>query len=558
MGARRGRRPDPPRHEGPITAAALIRVSLDRSKHFGHQEELVSPQTQRDRCRHFCLARGWHLPDDYVVEEIDVSGRLVPLAERTGLQRILALARAGQIQRVVVFMFSRLSRRLADTLAVVEELNRYGCHLVSVQEPVDTAGEVGRMFLAILQAINQYQAELTARQVSETWATMARQGRRPPGKAPYGFSLVRGLPVPRPDEYPHLIRVHEILAESGSMAAALAYLQGSGARPRHGRWNRNTVAGWIRNPFYDGFVVLGGERYPAGWDPPPVPPALRERARAALAGSGPRRAGSPSGYLLAGLVHCGRCGGVYSKYSARDDALSCRRGCCNSHVSGSGLLEAVAAALRALLGVPEVQAELARAVLAELEAAAGGGSTAGIERARARIQAALDRLCDDYYKEGLLTPAEFQAAHARYAAEAAELAARLAGARRSQEELRRQAAALAARAAAGEVGPALQREFLQALGARVVVCPDAARLTLFGTCSVRLPAQRIWQRLYFGREVQRLDFPGPQGRWTARQERFLLRTCGRWPLARIAGRLGKSDRAVREKLAELQRGAGRP
>lgn len=568
MAARRIRAAAPPPHTGPVTAAALIRVSLDRTRHFGTQEELISPETQRDRCRHLCLARGWHLPDEYLVEEIDVSGRLVPVAERSGLQRVLELARSGQIQRLVVFMFSRLSRRLADTLFVVEELNRHGCHLVSVQEPVDTASEVGRMFLAILQAINQYQAELTARQVSETWATIARQGRRPPGKAPYGFRLERGLPVPVPEEYGHMVRVHELIAAGGTLADAVAYLHQSGARPRHGRWNRSTVAGWLTNPFYDGVVVLGGQHYPTAWDPPPLPAALREQVRAARPGGG-RPARPPGSHPLAGWVRCGCCGRDFGKYSARDDSLSCSGvrtagGCSNSHVDAAGLQAAVANVLGGLLGSEPVPAELDRVLAAQLQAAAAGQHRRHGELLRQvqRHRAALQRLCDDYYGAGVLTAEQFQATYQKLQARAAELQGDLAAAGDAAaaraEQIQTRARTLAARVADwGGLAPAEQQVVLRLLAAEVRIWPDKACLYLLGTRRVNLCARRIWQRLYFGVAVQRLDYQDAQGRWTDKQERFLARTWGRWPPVRLAARLGKSLRAVRTKAA-AHGGAARP
>lgn len=77
---------------------------------------------------------------------------------RPQLQRALASLRPGQV--LVVYKLDRLARSLKDLLQVLERLERLGCGLRSLTEPIDTSSVVGQLILQILGAVAQFERSL--------------------------------------------------------------------------------------------------------------------------------------------------------------------------------------------------------------------------------------------------------------------------------------------------------------------------------------------------------------------------------------------------------------
>lgn len=74
---------------------------------------------------------------------------------RPELQR--ALAEIGRGDTLVVYKLDRLARSLKDLLALLERLERRGCALRSLTEPVDTQSLAGRMMLQMLGAVAEFE-----------------------------------------------------------------------------------------------------------------------------------------------------------------------------------------------------------------------------------------------------------------------------------------------------------------------------------------------------------------------------------------------------------------
>lgn len=85
-------------------------------------------------------------------------------ASRTELAAVVAEAKrlrtAGNDVVIVVYSLSRLGRRLVETVALIEELQRHGIGFKSITEALDTVTPMGRAFTNIIIALGQAEAEL--------------------------------------------------------------------------------------------------------------------------------------------------------------------------------------------------------------------------------------------------------------------------------------------------------------------------------------------------------------------------------------------------------------
>lgn len=74
---------------------------------------------------------------------------------RPQLQAMLEFVREGDT--VFIHDFSRIARSTKDLLAIVEQLNAKGVHLVSNKENIDTSTPTGKLMLTMIGAINEFE-----------------------------------------------------------------------------------------------------------------------------------------------------------------------------------------------------------------------------------------------------------------------------------------------------------------------------------------------------------------------------------------------------------------
>lgn len=77
---------------------------------------------------------------------------------RAKLAEMLNFVREGDT--LYISEFSRLARSTKDLLAIVEQLSAKGVHVVSLKENFDTTTASGRMMLAVVAAIAQFEREI--------------------------------------------------------------------------------------------------------------------------------------------------------------------------------------------------------------------------------------------------------------------------------------------------------------------------------------------------------------------------------------------------------------
>jgi DNA invertase Pin-like site-specific DNA recombinase len=83
---------------------------------------------------------------------------------RPDLDRCLADLQAGDT--LVIWRLDRLGRSLPHLLDVVEDLDRRGVHLRSLNDHIDTTTATGRLVFHVLASLAQFERELTAERIA--------------------------------------------------------------------------------------------------------------------------------------------------------------------------------------------------------------------------------------------------------------------------------------------------------------------------------------------------------------------------------------------------------
>ncbi len=117
------------------------------------------PETQLLDLRQMAAQRGYEMIQEYTDRISGVK------AKRPGLDQMMADARHGRFDVVLVWASDRIARSVKHFLEVLDELNRLGIEYVSLRENIDTGGPLGRAIIVIVAAIAELERSLIIERV---------------------------------------------------------------------------------------------------------------------------------------------------------------------------------------------------------------------------------------------------------------------------------------------------------------------------------------------------------------------------------------------------------
>lgn len=294
--------------------AVYCRVSSDEQAQAG------TIQNQIEFARRYCELHQLDVVEFYCDE--GVSGTVDPTGRPAGRQMI-AGAKAGRFNVLLIYRIDRLSRSLWHLLNVYQFMQQWDVAIRSMTEPLDTSNPVGRFVFQLLGSIAELERE-TIHQRTELGMARALSEGRPPGNAPLGYMRdTIGHFVANPTEAP-LVREIFGLAASGSPAGTIArILNAKGVTPisttrgyrapdkRPRDWSHTVVLQILRNALYwtgvYQYTKKNGTAFAVPVDPL-VEAATALKAHQQIAQSNSQGKGVHRVYLLSGLTRCGECG----------------------------------------------------------------------------------------------------------------------------------------------------------------------------------------------------------------------------------------------------------
>lgn len=155
-----------------------VRVSTEEQANSG-----LSLSAQTEKIKAYALLNDIDLVD--VIMDAGLSGKNT---DREGLQQILEMVKVGTIDAFIVCKLDRLSRKVVDTLEMIEDFEKAGVAFHSIQEKVDTKSAIGKFFLTITAAFAEMERNVISERTSAALQEKRRQGKLA-GKVPFGFDL---------------------------------------------------------------------------------------------------------------------------------------------------------------------------------------------------------------------------------------------------------------------------------------------------------------------------------------------------------------------------------
>jgi DNA invertase Pin-like site-specific DNA recombinase len=131
-----------------------------------------TPTNQLQDLRQMAAQRGLEVVREYV--DKGISGAR---ARRPALDQMMADARRGQFDAVLVWAADRIARSVKHFLDVLEELQHLNIAFISYRETIDTTGPLGRAIMVIVGAIAELERSLIIERVRAGMRRARLEGR---------------------------------------------------------------------------------------------------------------------------------------------------------------------------------------------------------------------------------------------------------------------------------------------------------------------------------------------------------------------------------------------
>ncbi len=130
------------------------------------------PETQLYDLRQIAAQRGYEVVAEYADK---ISGTK---AKRPGLDHLMADARRGRFDVILVWACDRIARSTRHFLEILDGFRQLNIEFISFRESIDTSGPLGRAIVVIIGAIAELERNLIIERVRSGMRRARLEGRQ--------------------------------------------------------------------------------------------------------------------------------------------------------------------------------------------------------------------------------------------------------------------------------------------------------------------------------------------------------------------------------------------
>lgn len=332
----------------PTSAAVYCRVSSEV------QQERQTIESQVEFAQKYCDLNSIAITKIY--RDDGITGTL-PLQDRPAGTELLADAKDGRFQLVLIFKLDRLGRSTRVILNAVHDLDAMDIKVRSMTEPFDTSNASGRFLLTILAGVADLERSNILQRMDLGATRAAKDGKWLGGIVPYGYfkndagylepneitipgtdmsevDVVRTMYHMCADEGASTLKISDHLNALGIPPAWVAHnLGGKRRNNTSGMWGSSRILRILRASTYKGIHEYGkrsqrGRETISRQVPAIVDEGTWEKAQVVLKGNKiDAMKNAKHQYLLKSIIKCELCGATYRGNPAgktcRDGYYSC-------------------------------------------------------------------------------------------------------------------------------------------------------------------------------------------------------------------------------------------
>ena len=399
----------------PTPVALYARVSSDR------QDVDLSVAAQLRALRDYAEKNGHVVVREYIDEA--ESGWV---DDRPRFNKMIEEARSpdAAFREILVWKFSRFTRKREHAVAYKSMLRRRGVRVVSITENADDTPS-GKLLEGIIESVDEFYSENLAQEVRRGMREAASRGFWVASRTPFGYSRIMAQDGPKkrpklePDEETAYVvkRIFELADGGKAMLDIARGLNDEGISSATGKlWSNNTVHFILTNEVYTGTLVWGTAATDGAEPvrverafPAIVSKAQFRRVNARMSSRAPRITHPrrvASSYMFSGLVKCHRCKTLLSGQDAKSGRFHyyvCQSlikrgsgGCDIPRLNARRFEDLIVRRIRSSILTEGVIGDLAKVVARELDSLVREqrGRLETVESELADVRRRLGRLCD--------------------------------------------------------------------------------------------------------------------------------------------------------------------
>ena len=161
---------DQPRKCGLYVRVSTTKRAAQVNQDTGERAYEQNPDIQQEQLEKVATQRGWEVVKIYTDR---ASGSK---ESRPGLDALMADARAGKINTVMVIQFDRFARSARQLILALEEFQSIGVDFISLRENLDTASPVGKMMFTLVAGFAEMERGILRERIVAGMAHAARHG----------------------------------------------------------------------------------------------------------------------------------------------------------------------------------------------------------------------------------------------------------------------------------------------------------------------------------------------------------------------------------------------
>lgn len=241
--------------------AIYVRQSVDK-------KDSISIETQIEECRK-------KIDDAEPYEIFEDKGFSGKSTDRPGFKNMMSEVKRGNITKIAVYKYDRISRSMYDFINMQKEFEQNGVNLVSVNENFDTSTAQGKAMVNILMTFAEMERETIRQRIKDNYYSRGEHGLYLGGYAPFGYikieTAVNGKKTytfkEDKAESAVLRRMYIDCLNGKSLSELSRELNNEHIQTRKNRpWSASCIARMLRNPVYvkanadvyDHLASLGG------------------------------------------------------------------------------------------------------------------------------------------------------------------------------------------------------------------------------------------------------------------------------------------------------------
>lgn len=217
---------------------------------------------QFKQCAEYAI-RELSLDDDYTFINYEDKGLSGYYSDRPDFQRMLHDIEMGKIRAVVCYKLDRIGRKTADSLRLLDFLEKHKVDLLICSNNINTASGVSKIFIQIFAVVAEFERDTLTERITDNMMELAKDGRWLGGNTPTGFSVKRvttgsgknksaySYLESLPEEKAMIQKLYEIFGQLRSIKKTADKMNNLGYRTKTGsKFNASTTRLLLKNPVY--------------------------------------------------------------------------------------------------------------------------------------------------------------------------------------------------------------------------------------------------------------------------------------------------------------------